>query len=678
MALSPTDLIDEINAQLASNGKGGVTAAKLRTVLNDTVNAVFELVPSNFVEDFGAVGDGATDNVTAMLAFNAFARAQSAAGKRVELYIPPGTYNYDGGSTSKPYLWLNQIRKLRIVGYGAIFQNTYSVTLHGANFAAELAWGQQSRTHLQDGFLINTVTKGSTAVILTSVGDASHFATGDWVMVGSYNIQMYGYPPNLDRFDFCQITSVSGAVINLSRALNYEHRSTFPDGTDAHGKARIYPLNRDFDSPTTLTNLWNIDHIYEGIETRLGPGSAQAFTISGRKVRFVNCIVPGVSPSVAGQVAMVNCTVTSLSEPDKLVESFLSIGTDYEGIKFQSSSVDHATFVGGKLHNFFLIGGKVCSVTGMEIDGLGLSGNYGYNRLSKFEDCTIRSIPFPITPLPRAEQILDFGADVTYSLGTIAIRKTVVYEAVPVIGAWVELQMVASNVAGPSGSGIVLNVREDATWIYVDTNLPATLPSWQHGRIMILKGGEYQFINCTGSQDARNYSIATARNKQPWEYLGFTLAGNMGASGVLASAYGILEKVRFNVYRAPTFTGHTLTVIFSSFGLAEMATNLELRVRVSLDALGVREARLGEAFINAQTGDDIKLAGSTQSVLPQRYVVSSVVWQLDYDPSSAGGPYDGPGVVCEILTDSGPAWRQTPLWTGFDGTPLVTFVGNSD
>jgi hypothetical protein len=70
---------------------------------------------------FGGVGDGSFDNAPALNSFGTYARTESAAGRGIELHVSPGVYNFDG--TTHPGT-LFDIKKLRIVGYGAVFCNT--------------------------------------------------------------------------------------------------------------------------------------------------------------------------------------------------------------------------------------------------------------------------------------------------------------------------------------------------------------------------------------------------------------------------------------------------------------------------------------------------------------------------------------------------------------------------
>ncbi len=246
----------------------GGSAAGLRSAIRASLgDGVVNL------KDFGAVGDGAMNNAAALNAFGTYARAESTAGRGVDLHVPPGTYNFNHSQCQS---WLQNIKKLRLRGYGAIFQNTYDRAVSGDNFRYELPWSSSAGTYLSlaQSALINTVTTGQTTVTLSTPSEHSKFSVGEYVMICSMDIQMYGYPPNLDRFDFVKITAKNtstGVLTFANHPLRYEHRSDFPDGSTTLGmgvgKARVFQINDNVGTYIT----WDVDHIYEGIETRMAP-----------------------------------------------------------------------------------------------------------------------------------------------------------------------------------------------------------------------------------------------------------------------------------------------------------------------------------------------------------------------------------------------------------------------
>jgi polygalacturonase len=87
----------------------GASAAALRNALRLDLGD-----GSVSLKDFGAVGDGATDNAAALLAFGTWAKAESAAGRGVYLQVPPGYYKFNHANCQD---FLANIRTLVIDGH---------------------------------------------------------------------------------------------------------------------------------------------------------------------------------------------------------------------------------------------------------------------------------------------------------------------------------------------------------------------------------------------------------------------------------------------------------------------------------------------------------------------------------------------------------------------------------
>ena len=90
------------------------------SVANPLIN---ENVTKNFKTDFGAKGDGTTNDSPAFAAFKAWALDwQKNHAGLIELDMPPGTYLVAG--TYQPWLF-NGIKKL-LVGYGATLKTAFT------------------------------------------------------------------------------------------------------------------------------------------------------------------------------------------------------------------------------------------------------------------------------------------------------------------------------------------------------------------------------------------------------------------------------------------------------------------------------------------------------------------------------------------------------------------------
>ncbi|MDQ3024267.1 MAG: hypothetical protein M3R04_07805, partial [bacterium] len=98
----------------------------------------------------------------------------------------------------------------------------------GANFGYELPWatGANSDVRAVRGKFISNVTAGANSVTLVTPSDHTLFNVGEFVMIAGLDIQMYGYPPNFDRFDFVKITAkntTTGVITFINNTLRYDY-----------------------------------------------------------------------------------------------------------------------------------------------------------------------------------------------------------------------------------------------------------------------------------------------------------------------------------------------------------------------------------------------------------------------------------------------------------------------
>ena len=384
---------------------------------------------------FGAVGDGVleqptrfepvtiisgTDNSTALNKFGEWARAQSAAGLGVNVAVPPGTYLFDH---SKCQGFLLNIKQLRWSSYGALWQNTYNAKVRGANFAFSAPWGfsclpLRDPTGVHLSWFIEQTIVGSKTFKLVSAADAAKIEVGDWVMLGSLDVQYYGYPPNLQLYEFVRVVDVdiSTGVVGIEQTIRYEHRTDFPDVTypkEPHcGIARVWQLNTGpwtVNGSTVRRVTWDIDHIYEGMTVGcpLGvPNVGQTYwTISGRKVRTVDWTGGGFSEFVAGRVYHENPTLLLPGEPDKLVELIYYANMDYRISAHNSvfafqSPIERVTMVNSRISGG-LISGQIKNFHALncDIDHLLIGWKFGFSSSTIFENCRIYNADQGITLL---------------------------------------------------------------------------------------------------------------------------------------------------------------------------------------------------------------------------------------------------------------------------------------
>src|SRR5437764_5511243 len=109
-----------INRRTLLSGIAGTAAAHKLKLIDPALAAMPER-SALFDRQFGARGDGTTDNPTAFNRFSVWAKAQSAAGFGVRLELTPhATYNFDHSLCQGCFY---NIRKFHLIGNHASLQN---------------------------------------------------------------------------------------------------------------------------------------------------------------------------------------------------------------------------------------------------------------------------------------------------------------------------------------------------------------------------------------------------------------------------------------------------------------------------------------------------------------------------------------------------------------------------
>lgn len=644
---------------------------------------------------FGGVGNGSTDNSSAWNAFATFARAESAAGRGVSLFIAPGTYNYDHSLCQG---FLQNIKQLYICGYGATIQNTYDQNIHGANASFQWPWGPacqpvRSASGVQLGYFIQTTTISATTVTLVTAGNSTNFAVGDWVMLASLDVQYYGFPGNNDQFEFVQITAINAGtgVITIDRPIRYVHRSDFPDGgnTDCPcGKARIWQLNSG-GWPVLGKVTWDIEHVYEGLTVLPPPNVTGSYqTLSGRHIKTVNWKGVAPSESMAMQVEHYNDTYTTQGEPDKMVGSILYQGISWNSggrLSFQSSSIDRVRIVDSVFNGYLQTGSaKHVTIENCDASAMAIGGDlYGFNRSvsirnSRAAQCTWVNDDIGINA-PSNQLVVD-GTNVTFSNGTFAVLKPIgaryVWNIIP--GQVINL---AANIAGIGGAtysgdvgnGIVVAVREDSTRVFIDTTLPfAALPSWcTAGQVRIFKTGEVVIGGCSGSDALRTQSEASRIGKSTRSFFRYRFMGHYARSGGWWFHVGVVKAVRVNIRSPAPTAGLFYFQSYNAFDATTLTSSGLLNCAFDMTAVGLREIN-NTAFVGKKPGDSLVLNSVTLTAFPVGMsLFGQTGWFISWDPSTYAN-YQIPvfDLEVEFYEDmlSAPA---TAMFDEVTGTPQV-------
>ena len=277
------------------------------------------------VVDFGAVGDGSTDNAVAFQAMRDWMRASPDTEFTVNFPVPATRYDYTNNR------WLFGVRKCTINATGSTFKNTSASASSGdlRPFNTHSIWdtvgdvAESATKTYTVGDTIASVASGATQVVLQAGGT---YAVGDRVFLHGFNQQTDGFPPNLRFFEWNEITAVDGSTLTLRDPLtNAYEKDDWPDEANAVlgtniGKARILNLDRDdFVYPETIT--------INGGEWEAEGGGSDAFLISADTLTLNNVTGAGYVTPTENRV----CTVSGGSflggEPDKACDYVRLSGT---------------------------------------------------------------------------------------------------------------------------------------------------------------------------------------------------------------------------------------------------------------------------------------------------------------------------------------------------------------
>jgi hypothetical protein len=631
----------------------------------------------NLVTDFGAVGDGVTDNSEAFAKFGTAARSISATGNAVQLFMPPGQYQYNAKAC---FGFLFNIRQLEISAYGASVQNTYDTRVADSNY--EFPWPHVHAFRGADyvlnneGLLIETTKAGDRTVKLKAA-QSERVATGAYLLIASLNIQYMGYPHNCDRFDYVKILESDPltGILTLDRPLKYAHQDDFPELHDRAycsgphvGRARVWDLNK--------YELHDIDHRIEGLtilsiahKTR---DYHDIFHAAGRRQTFVNCTLPGYGVSNLEHFEVRGCRINGHGEIDKLIDTIVIEDCDFRGgLNFQSSSVENvrirncAFSDATSLASLYTGTAKNIEITDCKIDTLSEGQFLGMSRNLTIANCTIKKWGGGQNAYSQYGDIsgpllqID-GVDNTYANGVFTFRnfaasilrnQSLIFNAIP--GAQI-------NLAGPNlglgfmltsdtGSGIVTHISETDGHFIVATTLPyATLPDWCSQKFRIQRCGTLRITNSAGCEAVVAASQADTLGKRPFEYHHHQLGADGQASGAFMLAGDVLA-IEIHVVKA--MPGRTLTIMIPQcLDGKTFRDHGRLQVTIDLGTAGLRG--FDQAKLTGKTSaDSVKLGQETRGAMPTGiWLYQNAFWSFG---GVAGQGSDRLVVDMKVYTDMG-------------------------
>ena len=288
------------------------------------------------IDAFGATGDGATNDTTAFQKFRLRAIAKGGAV----------TLNFSQGKiymVADPY-WPCDIPRLTVNGNGSSLKNNATdnkdkLLLVPSNGLDKDGIGTFYTP--SDRYPLNTTTVGSLTITTTTAAHAGNFSAGEWVMIGSFDLQFSGQPPNYRFFEYHEVSAIDSGTgtITLRQPVKYAHQNNFPYTSYANGdgRANVYKIEQG--------TKWNINHTYNDITfvknaVSASGACAEGTYCTGRLVTFNRCISPYFLPTQAGTVIMNACLATEGAEWDKLVEEMVLNDCEFRTKAYAASSIN--------------------------------------------------------------------------------------------------------------------------------------------------------------------------------------------------------------------------------------------------------------------------------------------------------------------------------------------------
>ncbi len=182
---------------------------------------------------------------------------------------------------------------------------------------------------------IHTAEPGTNMVRLKNKWDAVNIRTGRWHLVGSYDQQVGGFPPNIRYFDYVRVIAVSGDSVTLDRRLRHLHREDFFEASSnpvSFGAARIIPMDVGGAHglvPSSEARL-TIRQTFKDIEfvknpSTVNPSNRIVYIIDALDASFENCIMPHPVPTMVEHMRYLGGVIGD-SEADKLVATLIVDG----------------------------------------------------------------------------------------------------------------------------------------------------------------------------------------------------------------------------------------------------------------------------------------------------------------------------------------------------------------
>lgn len=572
---------------------------------------------------------GTNDNT----AFTNFKTAN--AGSNTTLTIPAGRYCFAGAGSSNGFGF--GIPTLQITGSSS---NNCTLTDmlgvgNGFFMGGALVVQTNDATH---SARLQTVSAGSSTLTLLHISDASLFSINTYALITGYDTQNFGYPTNPLFKEWVYITGISGTTITLRDPLRYTYKSTWPTlgssvgpEVDQAGPATLYAL---------ASQNWDCDHSYSGITF---VSNYTVFNSNSRNVTYSNCKATAYAPNIsqAKDFTLNSCDLSASPrwEIDKLNTNVNLINSNINRVFCFSASADLLTVDGCTLNGISSTP-KNTIIKNSTLGDLTFSPeSYGAASSSYCDTCVIGDLQ---SFGGVAETDIFGAAGYSYSNGVFTRARAAGTGSTP---QWANpgFPVLYESRHTPEGSFLVTDVTEDATNIYIQTNLTGSFPPpIAPATTFIFRthpSPVATFINCTGSDAAVAFSNSII-GRPLYSGWNLTYTGNIGTSKSTIPIFGKIVYVKFTVNSAYTTGTFNLDGPF----VVNKANNTDSNWNPVIDLTRIGTRTITPSGVTGGGGADNGL------VLPGSGQIWLVTAQITPKMSSATG---SGSITLEIITDQG-------------------------
>jgi hypothetical protein len=219
----------------------GSSGSVSRTIQN-------KLQESVSVKDFGAVGDGVTDDTTAFINMrNSLISIDPNQNWRI--YFGKGNFTYNNNK------WLCGLRNVILdLGGGTITYTQTNVStgdyiscLSTASYQlAPTTDTPNSGNTVINGFTISSCNSGDSTLSFIASSAAANFSVGEPILIAGYDFQPLGYPSNFQYFEYNIVQSVNTGTNQITvQPLKNAYKSTWPlytSGGRTTGPGQVFKL----------------------------------------------------------------------------------------------------------------------------------------------------------------------------------------------------------------------------------------------------------------------------------------------------------------------------------------------------------------------------------------------------------------------------------------------------